>query len=141
MDKLKAEVKRQNLENSVELEGFVSDIKSFMTGIDIFVLSSLWEGFGYVLVEAHACKKPVVAFNVSSNPEIVIPNENGLLVPVNDTGVFADAVIELIKSPELREKLGHNGRSQVENNFDINVRTEQLVEFLKLNSYSEKEET
>ncbi len=133
-EEIEKEIEHRGLTKYVELSGFVKDSKSFMYNIDIFVLSSLWEGFGYVLVEAHACSRPVVAFKVSSNPEIVIHRENGLLVPLNDVDGFANAVIELIDSPELRQKMGYNGRKRTEQMFNINTTTKHFVDFLHSDS-------
>lgn len=130
-EKLQEEIQLHGLENNVFLAGFVDDVKSFMKHIDIFVLSSLWEGFGYVLVEAQACKKPIVAFDVSSNPEVVSHRKDGILVPVNDKEAFATAVIELIENEKMRELMGRNGRQHTQRMFDIKQTTRNLIEFLQ----------
>lgn len=72
--------------------GFIQNPKDLMYGGDIFVLSSLWEGFGYVLAEAALCKKPTIAFDISSNPEVVIDGKTGFLTPVDNVKAFADKV-------------------------------------------------
>ena len=77
IEKLIAEYK---LKQDVILLGFVEDMGNFMHNLDIFVLTSSWEGFGYVIVEAMAASKPVVAYNISSNPEIIRENQTGFLV-------------------------------------------------------------
>lgn len=53
-----------------------------------------------------ACRKPVVAFNVSSNPEVVIDGENGFLIKMNDLEDFSDKLILLAENPGLRGKMG-----------------------------------
>jgi glycosyltransferase involved in cell wall biosynthesis len=68
------------VEDEVNFLGFVENIRMFNQTIDIFVLSSLYEGFGYVLVEAMAERKPIVAFDIGSSAEIVINNKSGFLV-------------------------------------------------------------
>lgn len=70
------------LEQTVIFTGFLRDMAPFWRSIDLFVLSSLWEGFGYVLAEAHLARKPVVAFDGNSMPEVVRSGETGLLVPL-----------------------------------------------------------
>lgn len=75
----------------VHFAGFLSDLGSFWKSLDIFVLSSLWEGFGYVLIEAMAAELPVVAFGVSNIPELVDHGHNGLLVPGPDEAVTLTA--------------------------------------------------
>lgn len=123
-------VRSHDLQNKVELPGFISDVKSFMSNIDVFLLSSHWEGFGYVLVEAQMCEKPVVAFNISSNPEVVKDQSTGILVPVNDRDAFVEAIISLVENPQKRELMGRNGRSRARNLFDIKNTTAKLVDFL-----------
>lgn len=63
----------------VYFTGFLDDMYPFWNSIDIFVLSSLWEGFGYVLAEAMLAHKPLVAFDCNSMPELVKPGLNGEL--------------------------------------------------------------
>ncbi|PLX22004.1 MAG: glycosyltransferase family 1 protein [Salinivirgaceae bacterium] len=123
-------VEKYDLKESVELPGFISDVKSFMSNIDIFLLSSHWEGFGYVLVEAQMCEKPVVAFNISSNPEVVKDQSTGVLVPPIDKDAFVDAIVSLIENPQKRQLMGRNGRSRAKSMFNIKQTTEKLVEFL-----------
>jgi glycosyltransferase involved in cell wall biosynthesis len=126
---LKRMVSEAGLEDRVEFPGFINNVKGFMSAIDIFVLPSLWEGFGYVLVEAMACRKPVVAFNISSNPEIIAGDETGFLIDYPDVEAMAHKIGILIADPELRKSFGNKGRRRVEENFDIAV-TERKVEQL-----------
>jgi len=109
--------------------GFVSNVKAFMENIDIFVLTSVWEGFGYVLVEAMACHKPVVAFNISSNPEIVSRDETGFLIDNLDINTMTDKIESLIQNRNLASTLGLAGRKRVEEVFDMR-NTQQQVERL-----------
>jgi glycosyltransferase involved in cell wall biosynthesis len=116
---LKQMAVRAGVETRMAFLGFVSNVKAFMDNIDIFVLPSVWEGFGYVLTEAMACRKPVVAFNNSSNPEIVADGKTGFLVEPLDIPAFAQKVECLISDPHLRETFGHAGRKRVEDFFEI----------------------
>jgi len=115
---LKQQIEKQNLTEYVKLLGYRSDIDNFLKNIDIFLLSSLWEGFGYVLTEAMACYTPVVAFNISSNPEIVEHNKTGYLIPPFELETFANAVFKLASDKNLRTEFGINARRRVENLFD-----------------------
>jgi len=128
-DELTAYARENGVEEFIEFLGFVENIKAFMMSIDIFCLTSLWEGFGYVIVEALACKKPVVAFNVSSNPEIIEHEKDGYLVENKDVKTMADRIELLASDDKLRGQFGIRGRQNVENIFDIN-RTLQQVESL-----------
>ncbi len=107
------------VENQVIFLGFVNHVKTFMDNIDIFVLPSNWEGFGYVLVEAMACRKPVVAFNISSNPEIVLNHETGFLVNPMDINAFAEKVELLGRDPDMCKAFGQAGRKRVEEFFAL----------------------
>jgi glycosyltransferase involved in cell wall biosynthesis len=102
-----------------------------MSTIDIFLLSSHWEGFGYVLVEAMAAAKPVVAFDSSSTPEVVEDQITGLLVSPGDRRAFAGAVRELVENCLWRKELGEKGRLRVEKVFDIRRTLAKVREFLE----------
>lgn len=112
---------KAGLENQIIFLGFVDNMKAFMENIDIFAFTSLSEGFGYVLIEAMACKKPVIAFNNSSIPEIVIDKITGLHVPNTDIEDFTLKTVMLINDPGFRESLGYAGRKRVEEFFNLNV--------------------
>lgn len=127
---LEALIEQYNLQNEVILMGFVSDMDSFMNSIDIFLLTSIWEGFGYVLVESMIKSKPVIAFNMTSNPEIVTQNETGFLVEYPDLEVFADKTQLLIEDEALRKQLGNNGKASVINRFNLNDRITEFEYYL-----------
>ena len=121
--KLKNELEQYAKELGVEKEviflGFIENIKGFMETIDLFLHTSLWEGFGYVIVEAMASKKPVIAFNVSSNPEIIENNKTGFLIKDKDLDEFVEKIEFLAGDTELRNKFGKNAREKVEAVFNI----------------------
>ncbi len=107
--------------------GFQNNIKSFMESIDIFVLSSAYEGFGYVLVEAMAAQRPVVAFNVSSNPEIIANGQTGFLAEQGNVENFVGCVKELIYNDTLRTTFGKNARKRVEKQFEIQQVLDEIL--------------
>ena len=119
-----------NLQKEVILLGFVGDMDAFMNSIDIFLLTSVWEGFGYVLVEAMLKSKPVVAFNITSNPEIVTQNETGYLVNYPDVDLFAEKTLQLIQNKAIRTQLGENGKMSVINRFNISDRITEFEYYL-----------
>lgn len=86
---------------------------------DVFLLPSLEEGFGRVLLEAQASELPVVASNVGGIPEAVSPNDSALLVPPRDTEAIVDRLERLANDPSACTTLGAAGRSYVRDNFDI----------------------
>lgn len=117
-----------HLNEQVFLLGFVEDMAAFMHSLDIFLLSSHWEGFGFVLAEAMAYRKPVVAYASSSNPEIIQQEETGLLVPPHNITAFADAVEQLANDITLRHRMGEAGRKRVERHFAFNTQTQALLD-------------
>jgi len=129
---IQAEIHKRSLHNYVKLSGFVSDVKSYIANSDIFVLPSKWEGFGFVLAEAMALEKPIVAFKVSSNPELVNHNETGYLVPEDDYKQFAESIYSLVTNENLRNLFGNKGREKVEREFAIERSRKQLIDFLEL---------
>ncbi len=111
-------IQKLKVEKKVELLGFIDDPKAFMKSGDVFLLPSHWEGFGYVLAEASLCKKPIVAFNVSSNPEVVQHNNTGFLTPPENIEAFVDAIIKLNENPNLQTNMGEQGLHFIQQNFN-----------------------
>ena len=123
-------VEKLGLKNNITFLGFVKDIKSFMQEIDVFLLTSEWEGFGYVLAEAMACRKPSIAFNVSSNPELIQEGENGFLIKPFDKVEFAKKIVLLANSPELREELGQNAEKILMRKFTLERSVKEFSSFI-----------
>ena len=93
--------------------GFVSNVEIFMKSIDLFVLPSLWEGFGIVLIEAMAAAKPCITTNTSSMPEIVLDKKTGLVVSTKNADELADAMEKILNDPEKANQMGFSGRQRV----------------------------
>lgn len=119
------------LEN-VTFLGFVDNIKPLLDQCDIFLLPSKWEGFGYVLVEAMACRKPIVAFHASSNPEVVADGETGFLIKDFNTDAFAEMIFLLANNPTMRLQMGERGRKRVEEKFTLERAARELEEMIVL---------
>jgi glycosyltransferase involved in cell wall biosynthesis len=77
---------------------------------DIFVLPSLNEGMGRVLVEAMSAGLPIVASRVGGIPDLVKHGENGLLVPPANTGALERAISDLLSDKAKRKRMGENGK-------------------------------
>lgn len=100
-ENLNALILEANLEKYVSLPGFVDEPHEYMQAADVFVLSSRWEGFGNVLVEAMACGTPVISTDCPGGPaEILEGGRFGELVPVGDSDRLANAIARtLTRSP------------------------------------------
>lgn len=104
-------VREKGLEDQVFLRGATADVQDKLLQSSMLVFSSLFEGFGMVLVEAMACGVPCVAFECPCGPrDVISPEEDGLLVPPGDTEQLAKAIIRLMEQPELRRALGDAAR-------------------------------
>ena len=103
--KLKKLIKKKSLENDIILLGFQKNPYKFLAQSDIFVLSSLYEGFPNVLLEALANGLPVISTNCESGPyEILDGNKYGFLTDVMDSEDLAKKMISLAKNKELMAK-------------------------------------
>ncbi|WP_299620601.1 glycosyltransferase [uncultured Tenacibaculum sp.] len=129
-DVLSQKIKTHNLEKEVTLLGFIENPKSFMNCLDVFLLPSRWEGFGYVLAEAMLCEKPAIAFDISSNSQIVENNQNGFLVPFEDVTAFSDKVEYFIKNQDKITEMGQNGRVKIEKEFNSTLIQEKVKKYL-----------
>jgi len=93
-------IKKLDLQDSVQLPGFVDNPHAWMLNADLFVLSSIHEGFGNVIVEAMACGMPVVSTDCPSGPiEILEDGKWGELVPVGDVELLSKAIIKVLSKP------------------------------------------
>ncbi|MCD6416833.1 MAG: glycosyltransferase family 4 protein [Planctomycetes bacterium] len=86
------------------------------------------EGIPVALMEAMAAGLPVVASDISGIPELVTHEETGLLAPPRDSRAIADALERLSADPDLRRRLGSNGRRKVLQDFNITSSVSQLIE-------------
>lgn len=102
----------------VVFTGFRDDIPPLMAAFDVFALSSSYEGFGLVLLEAMAACRPVVATNVSAVPEVVVEGETGFLVQSDDADAFAAALAKL-HDAETRRRFGAAGLARVQRRFTM----------------------
>jgi glycosyltransferase involved in cell wall biosynthesis len=119
-----------NVSDKITFTGFVSDVHSFMQNLDIFVLPSYWEGFGYVLVEAMVNALPVVAFDITSNPEIIDDMQTGFLCKAGDTNELMEQTQLLMNNPELRSTMGKAGRERVLSLFTLEKTVQETENLL-----------
>ncbi|MFP4458871.1 MAG: glycosyltransferase family 4 protein [Candidatus Zixiibacteriota bacterium] len=131
MKYLKSYTEEKGVSDCIIFAGFLDDIRPFFASIDIFVLTSLWEGFGYVLAEAAANAIPSIAFDISSNPELVEDGKNGYLIPPFEVEQMAEKIVLLANNPELREKLGNFAIKNAREKFSIDNNIKELEDYLR----------
>ncbi len=109
-----AYVDSNDLAGYVHFLGWVKNPYKYLKKSDIFVLSSLWEGFPNVILEALCCELPVVSTDCLTGPgEIINSGENGFLVPVGDYTALADRIAELLKTNKTAATIRKNGIKRV----------------------------
>lgn len=105
------------------------DIPDLLATMDIFVLCSTTEGISLTLLEAMAASLPIVCTNVGGNPEVVLHNSTGFIVPSQNPQALADGILKLVASPQKRREMGEEGLKRVINKFsiaDVTRRYEEL---------------
>lgn len=102
-------------------------IPVMIAAMDVVVHTSLREGLARVLPQALAMGKPCVSFDVDGAPEVVIPGETGFLVSPNDSTGLADAVVRLLKEPDLRRTMGAAGKRRVDPAFRAETMVQQIA--------------
>jgi glycosyltransferase involved in cell wall biosynthesis len=107
---LETEAARNKVSGKVHFLGWRKDIQEILPILDIFVLPSMNEGMGRVLVEAMASQKPIVASRTGGIPDLVEHGQNGLLVPPGDAQRLASAIIHLLDNPEDACAMGMRGK-------------------------------
>jgi len=95
------------------------DVPEILKVLDLFVLSSVTEGLAVTLLEAMASRLPIVATEVGGNPEVVIHDKTGIIVPPRDPASLAEAVCWMIDNREKAAQMGRLGRERVMEHFSI----------------------
>jgi len=115
-DLLQKQIKDLELDDSCFLEHSVSDIAEKFCESSIFVLSSRFEGFGLVIIEAMSCGLPVVSFDCPCGPkDIISEGVDGFLVPSLDINYMAKKISYLIENEEIRLKMGRQAVLKAQN--------------------------
>ena len=108
---VEAEVTRLGLSGLFRLVGWRRDIVEIMHCLDVFVLTSLWEGLPRVYLEALSSGRPVVGTRVGGAAEVIQDGINGFLAEPGDVGTLAGRVIDLLTHPDTRKEMGERARS------------------------------
>ena len=114
-DMLQRMIDERGLEASVNLNAPTKDIGKEYSESSMIVMSSHYEGFPMVMIEAMACGLPAVCFDFKCGPrDIIIEGENGLIVPDGDIDGLAEAMVRLMRDDDLRKRMGENAKKVVE---------------------------
>lgn len=111
----KSQIANYKLQNNVIIEGWRDDLPSFYRSFDIFLLSSNYEGWGRVIIEAMASELPVIMTDVGLAGELVSDGVNGDIVPVGDRKAFIKRMKEFYNNKDMRLRMGKAGQDAVKN--------------------------
>jgi starch synthase (maltosyl-transferring) len=121
----RSEAKRLGIDENVRWLGWIDDVRPLLARTDLLALTSRWEGMPNAILEAMACRKPVVATKVGGSAELVDDGRTGLLVDPDGEETFAEHILELIRNPERRKRMGIAARARVEREFSIRAMVEK----------------
>ena len=97
----------------------------------VFVMPSHYETFGISVIEAMAFGLPVVATHVGGLPEVVEDGVTGILVPPKDSKALAEALLQLLRDPDLSARMGQAGRERVRSEFTVDRIVSQTLDVYK----------
>ena len=117
--RLEALIRELRLQDVVRLLGWRRDVADLLHAMDIFLLTSLFEGLPRAVLQAMAAGVPVVATAVDGIPEVVEDGVSGLLVPAGCPDMAARRLLQLAGDDSLRQRCVAAGRSRVDGSFDI----------------------
>jgi len=106
------------IKEHVRFTGMRGDIPELLSLVDVYTLPSYREGMPRSIIEAMAMSKPVIATDIRGCREEVVHKETGFLVPVGDSLALTEAILELLRHPELARRFGKNGRQRAIELFD-----------------------
>ena len=127
---LEALIKDLGLERKVFLVGQLTDAFKYLSAFDIFILSSVKEGFPWALIEAMAAKLPIVATRVGAVPEIIEDGKNGLIVEPGDPEAMAGKIKEIMDSSHLQKEFGIQAHQTVLFKFELDKMVQQIEDLL-----------
>jgi glycosyltransferase involved in cell wall biosynthesis len=109
-----AKAKSMGIDSRVIAPGYVDNVDDYYEIADISILTSHYEPFGNVVLEAMRHTVPVVAFNTGGPAEVIRNGETGFLAKDGDAAEFAQRVLDLMEDPQLRTAIGEKGRQVVQ---------------------------
>jgi len=122
---------RAGLENHVKFIGFVDDPAEFLSNLDIYLLTSISEGFSISTIQAMAAGVPVIVTRSGGPEEIVTHDNNGWTIDTGSPSAVAEAVRLLAGNRELREKLAQHARTHVLQTFGMETMISRYTEIYR----------
>lgn len=130
LELLKQMINKYNLEERINIRGFTNKIKKRLLSSSVLLLSSRWEGMPMIVLEGMELGLPIISYNISASIQLIDNNYNGILVNKYDVDEFAEAMLKLSNSYELRKKYS-KGSIIKSKNFDVEVIAEKWNEIFE----------
>lgn len=127
---LQAQIEQLGLSNSAKLQGQSDHIASRLANADVFILSSRSEGLPIALLEAMSAGLPCIATKVEGVDEVLVEGEHGLVVPVENPEALAQAILQLLRDPAARSRMGAAARLHVSKFHTVDRMCEQYLELM-----------
>ena len=115
--------------NAIEAVGSQKDVRPWLAASDVLAFPSYREGFPNVVIEAGAMGLPSIVTNINGCNEIIIPGENGVIIPPRDADALYEAMKDLCEDDEKRVYLTKNARESVASRFDCQIVRRALYDF------------
>ncbi len=125
---IETQVNKIGIESNVLFLGRRNDVTNLMQLADVFLLPSLYEGLPLALVEAAACRLPIVASRIPGIVEAVEHNKSGFLYDVTDQNGMVDALLRLLQEPETQQRTAEQARHFFETEFSMSSHFKRLTE-------------
>ena len=117
-EQIESKIKAKNLQDTIILKPFTKDIESEYLNASIYAMTSHFEGFGMVLVEASSYALPCIAFDIAAGPsDIIESHTSGYLIQDNDIQDYADKLLTLMSDKQKRESMGLQAKQRVKEKF------------------------
>jgi glycosyltransferase involved in cell wall biosynthesis len=118
-EELERQAKEHGIAENIHFLGERSDVPRLLAAADFGMLTSREEGFSNVILESMAAGLPMIVTAVGGNPEAILDERTGLIVPPKNPEAIGEAVLRLACDPDLRMRLGTAGRNRVVQEFSI----------------------
>ncbi|MEJ2636439.1 MAG: glycosyltransferase family 4 protein [Calditrichia bacterium] len=128
-NELKEKVHALNLGEDIIFTGYRKDIAEIMSIFDVVCLTSLWEGIPRVLIQGAKLGKPLVAFDIDGNSEVIKNGINGFLIPPINIQEFADRVMDIIKDSTLRKSMALESLKIIDHRWDKKYMAEEIQRY------------
>ena len=119
-------IKELGVSEDIFLPGLRKDIPELLSCMDIFILTSLWEGLPRVIPQAMASRLPVVANGVDGVNEVIDEGENGFIIPPGNVSLMTEKVVKLLSDHSLRIDMGTKGQKKAVQEFSLQKMVDKI---------------